>query len=105
MKKAIKQEKAKKGQGWAKPEKALTKKQMEKMERRKAREREGKKYKDKAANPGPYFAYFYPPTYDIVTFVNSLGNEEKVLDPVRAQYECPIWVESGPNVSQTLHYF
>ncbi|RHZ72155.1 hypothetical protein Glove_245g8 [Diversispora epigaea] len=82
--------------GWAKPEKALTKKQLEKKKRREERERKETDYRGFPESSNPFSAHFYLPDHTIDTS-RFVGEREEVLNPVRAQTKSYIWFEPGPN--------
>ncbi|CAG8433755.1 11079_t:CDS:10 [Ambispora gerdemannii] len=85
-----------KSRSWAKPEKPLTRKQIEKLERRKKREDEMKDYQGFSVEKRLYNGFFVCPNKDI-KISSIVGDKEEVLHSVRAETKCYMWYEPGEN--------
>ncbi|CAG8509702.1 9528_t:CDS:10 [Acaulospora morrowiae] len=86
--------KKKKKEVWAKPVKALTKRQKELRERREKKEKEERDYRGLPGRPLEYSAHFY--LHDSEISVNVfLGDKEVVLHPIRSECKSYIWYDPG----------
>ncbi|CAG8623592.1 18054_t:CDS:10, partial [Cetraspora pellucida] len=83
----IKSRSARKVKGWARPEKALTEKQVKKLQRREAREKEGQDLKCFPKIDLPFSSHFYFPDHEI-PISRIIGEKDEFLDPIRVQTKC-----------------
>ncbi|CAG8785954.1 28308_t:CDS:2, partial [Racocetra persica] len=83
---------ARKVKGWARPEKALTEKQIRKLQRREAREKEGQDLKCFPKIDLPFSSHFYFPDHEI-PIARIIGEKDEFLDPIRVQTKCYMWYE------------
>ncbi|CAG8569282.1 27388_t:CDS:10, partial [Dentiscutata erythropus] len=88
----IKTRSARKVKGWARPEKALTEKQIRKLQRREAREKEGHNLKCFPNIELPFSSHFYFPDREI-PISRIIGEKDEFLDPIRVQTKCYMWYE------------
>ncbi|CAG8550851.1 13208_t:CDS:2, partial [Racocetra fulgida] len=77
---------------WARPEKALTEKQIRKLQRREAREKEGQDLKCFPKIDLPFSSHFYFPDHEI-PIARIIGEKDEFLDPIRVQTKCYMWYE------------
>jgi hypothetical protein len=98
LSKELQERSKRKVKGWAKPEKALTEKQKQKLERRKAREEEENGFRKFPSNYKPFNGHFVFPNSDI-PIPRIIGEKEEILHPVRSETKCYMWYEPGSNVS------
>src|SRR5438874_347188 len=101
--------KNRKKKGWAKPDKSLSKREQEKLERRKKRENLHKEYKKYPTEKKDFYGIFVLPNKQ-VPIESIVGENEIYLDPIRGQTECFMWYEkvenvSGKKLAMTTHYF
>ncbi|KAG9287826.1 hypothetical protein G9A89_017421 [Geosiphon pyriformis] len=87
--------------GWAKPEKALTEKQLAKLERRRKREEEQKDYQGYPPDRKLFNGFFVFPNKEIPV-AKIVGEKEEVLNPVRAETKCYMWYEPGENLFKVV---
>ncbi|CAG8666204.1 9611_t:CDS:10, partial [Cetraspora pellucida] len=80
----IKYRSARKVKIWARPEKALTEKQVKKLQRREAREKEGQNLKCFPKIDFPFSSHFYFPDHEI-PISRIIGEKDEFLDPIRMQ--------------------
>ncbi|CAG8799389.1 24319_t:CDS:10 [Gigaspora margarita] len=88
----IKTRTARKVKGWARPEKALTEKQIRKLQRREAREKEGQNLKCFPKIDLPFSSHFYFPDREI-PISRIIGEKDEFLDPIRVQTKCYMWYD------------
>ncbi|CAJ0846985.1 2333_t:CDS:10, partial [Entrophospora sp. SA101] len=75
--------------GWARPEKALTDKQLRKLQRKEAREKEEQDYRGVCEDKPFYGVFLFPNAQIPIPMI--IGEKTEILDPIRVETKCYIW--------------